>query len=142
MSLVFGHLRLDRRQFPHLMPQRLRIAARKLRPAAAACGWCECLDVVALLGRNQRPLVPGVTRLAASFLFRLGLLRRQPGMGMLARWRQGRILRRLAEPRFEPGNLPQQYSNDGLSLGAWRPISSSVISSDMPLVSPKLPAPK
>jgi hypothetical protein len=95
MPLVFGHMRLDRRQFPHLMPQRLRIAAGKLCSATAARGRLERLDLVALVRRHERPLVLLVPRLAAPFLLRRGRPCRRLGVRMLRAGRKRRILRRL-----------------------------------------------
>ena len=49
MPLIFGHDRLDLGEFPDLMPQRFRVAARELRAATSALGRSQRLHVVALV---------------------------------------------------------------------------------------------
>ena len=70
MPLILAHVRLDLGQFPHLVPQRLRVAAGGLRAAAPALGWPQRLHVVTLVGGNQGSLVFLVPGLPATFLLR------------------------------------------------------------------------
>ena len=110
MPLILGDDRLDLGQFPHLMPQRLRVAARELRPAAAALGRPQRLHVVTLVAGDQRSLMFLVAGLPATFLLRLASGRLRPGVGMLRTGRQRGVLRRLAfspaarVPRAAPFN--------------------------------------
>ena len=125
MPLVFGHLRLDLGQFPHLMPQRLRVAARELRAATSAFGRFERLHVVALVGGNQRSFVFLVAGLPAAFLLRFAFRRLRPGVRMLRAGRQRGVLRRLAfrlpfqrlDPRLQFRVVRQQRANDRLGFG-------------------------
>ena len=94
MPLVFAHERLDFRQFPHLMPQWFGVVAGQFFAAPSALGWLERLHVVARFGRNQRPFVFLVARLAAPLSLRLpplGLWLRL-GVRMLRARRQRRVL--------------------------------------------------
>jgi len=124
MPLVLGHVRLDLGQFPHLVPQRLRVAARELRAAAPTLGRLQRLHVVALVGGNQRPLVFLVAGLAATLLLRLVFRRLRPSVWMLRARRQRGVLRRLAfhlpleflDLRLQLGNLRQQQADDGLGF--------------------------
>src|SRR3989304_123914 len=54
MTLVLGDVRLDLRQFPNLMPQRLRVAAGQLLAATPALGRFERLPPLALVGGTER----------------------------------------------------------------------------------------
>ena len=93
MQLVLRHVRLDLGQFPHLMPQRFRVAARELLAATPTFGRPQRLHVVALVGGNQGPLVFLVAGLPATFLLRLAFRRLRPGVWMLRAGRQRGILR-------------------------------------------------
>jgi len=118
MLLVLGDHRLDLGQFVHLMPQRFGIAPRKLRAAPTTIGRLERDDRVALLGRNQRPLVPDVSRLTATLLVRFRLRLHRLGMRMLRAGRQRGVLRRLPQSlefRFQLGNPPLIVLNDRLN---------------------------
>ena len=125
MALVFGHQRLDLGQFPYLMPQRLRVAARELRPTTSAFGRFERLHVVALVGWNQRSFVFLMAGLPATFLLRFSFRRLRPGVRMLRAGRQRGVLRRLAfrlpfqllDPRFQFRDFRQQRANDRLGFG-------------------------
>ena len=122
MQLVLRHVRLDLGQLPHLMPQRLRVAARKVVAATPTFGGLARLNVVALLGGNQGPLVFLVTGLPATFLLRLAFPRLRACVRMLGAGGQRGILRRLSSafqllgPRLQPGNFRQQQANDGLGF--------------------------
>ncbi len=133
MSPVLGDVRLDLGQFPHLVTQRVGIAAGQLAAAAPALRRLEFLHLVAVFARNERPLVFRVARLTAAALRRFPLPRRRgrPGVRMLrARWQRG-VLRRLAlhlssqvvqlrsqvvQLRPQPGDLRQQDTDDLLRL--------------------------
>ena len=124
MPLILGDGWFDLGQLPHLMPQRFLVAARERLAATPAFGRLERLNVVALVGRNQWPLVLLVTGLPAAFLLRLAFWRLRPGVWMLRAGRQRGILRRLAlplpleflDPRFQLGNLRQQQPDDRLGF--------------------------
>ncbi len=123
VPLVLGHVRLDLRQFPDLMPQRLRVAARELRPACrhslgrsgyTSAHWSVGITLVGLL----------VAGLSATVPFRLPSRWLRPGVRVLrAGWQRG-VLRRLAlrlpfqllDPCFQLGNLRQQQADDGLGF--------------------------
>src|SRR6185295_246357 len=75
MLLVFGNHRLDFGKFPNLMTQRLGIAALKSFAATPTFGGHTGHDLLTLLGRNQIAFVFLVAWLAATFAFRLGLVR-------------------------------------------------------------------
>ena len=68
MPLVLGDVRFPPGQFPHLVPKWLRGAARELRPTAPAPGRLERVQLVASLGRTQRPLVFRVAQMTSAFL--------------------------------------------------------------------------
>ena len=107
MLLILGDQRFDLGQFIHLMPQRCGIAARQFRAAPATLVRLERNDSVALIGGNQRPFVPGMSRLTAVILLRLRPRFQRLGMRMLRAGGQRRILRRLPQAlefRFQPGN--------------------------------------
>ena len=135
MPLILGHVRLDLGQFPHLVPQRLRVAARELRAAAPALGRPERLHVVTLVGGNQGPLVFLVAGLPAAFLLRLAFRRLRPGVRMLRAGRQRGVLRRLAFPCRSSSSI--RASNSAIfasnrrmmawASGGWRAMISSVI---------------
>ena len=112
MALVFGHMWLDLGQFPHLMPQRLRVAARELRATTSAFGRFEWLHVVALVGWNQRSFVFLVAGLPAAFLLRLAFRRLRPGVWMLRAGRQRGVLRRLL-PAFKLRDPIEQRLHEG-----------------------------
>ena len=118
MLLVFGDKRFDLGQFVDLMPQRSVVAARQFRSAPSTFGRLERDDFVALVGRNQGPLVLGVTRLTAPFLLRFRRRFHRLRMRMLSAGRQRRILRRLpqsVEFRFQLGNPPLIVLDDRLN---------------------------
>jgi hypothetical protein len=99
MPLIFGDDRPDLGPFPHLMPPRLGIMAGQAVSAAAAAVGLERDHLVALLGRNERPLVFGMSRLPAPFLAALLLRRRRLGMRRLGARRQRRIAGRFLQRR-------------------------------------------
>jgi len=109
MPLILGYDWLDLGQFPHLMPQRLGIAAREFVAAAPAFGRLENLNVVAIATGQQRPLVFLVARLAAAPILRLRLAHRRFGMWVLARRRQRGVSRRLAKACFQGSDLGCQF---------------------------------
>jgi hypothetical protein len=88
MALIFGNGRLDLGQFPHLLPQRVEIGAMVVAAKALAVATAgrrlEHHDVVALLGRNQRPFVLGMAGLSAAVALRIRLDRRRLGVRMLS----------------------------------------------------------
>ena len=126
MALVFGHQRLDLGQFPYLMPQRFRVAARKLLATSSAFGRFERLHVGALMGWNQWSFVFFVAGLPTTFLLRFTFRRLGPGVRMLRAGRQRRVLGRFAflppfqflDPRLQFGNFLQQRKNNRLCF--WR----------------------
>jgi hypothetical protein len=83
MALVFGHQGLDLRQFPDLMPQRLRITAGEFLATTSAFGQFESLHVVALVAGNQRSFVFFMAGLPAAFRLRFLLRRLRSGVRML-----------------------------------------------------------
>ena len=111
MALIFDDDRLDFGQFPHLMPQRVAIAASQLLAAAPTRIWFEGDDLVASLGWNQRPFVPRMAGLAAAIALRLGLVGRRLRVRMLRARRQRRILRRLAESGLQFSHPCRQCSD-------------------------------
>jgi hypothetical protein len=84
MPLVLGDGRFDLGQFPHLMPQRLGVAAGELRAATPTLGRLENLNIIAIARGQQRALVLLVARLAAAFVLRFRLAGRRFGVRMLA----------------------------------------------------------
>ena len=144
MPLVFGHMRLDLGQFPHLMPQRLGVVARELRATTSAFGRFEWLHVVALVGGNQRSFVFLVAGLPAAFFLRLAFRRLRLGVRMLRAGRQRGVLRRLAfrlpfqrlDPCFQFRNVRQQARMIAWASGGWRVMISSVIPGGIPLLLP------
>ena len=102
MTLILGDVRLDLRQFPDLMPQRLGVAARQFLAAAAALSRLERPTSLQSLGGHQGPLVLGMTGLAAPFLLGLGC-RGGAGLacGCCAAGRQRGVLRRLVQAGFQ-----------------------------------------
>ena len=131
VPLVLSHVRLDLGHFPDLVPQRLRVVTRELRPTAPALSRPQRQHVVTLVGGNQGSLVLLVAGLPATFLLRLASGRLRPGVGMLRTGRQRGVLRRLAfdlplqllDPSFQLGNLSllrfnprQQQADDGLGF--------------------------
>src|SRR3990172_1843925 len=124
MPLVLGHDGLDLGQFPHLVPQRLRVAARELLATTPTFSRLEWLHAVAVFGGNQRPLVLFVAGLPATLLLRLAFGRLRPGVRMLRARRQRRVLRRLTlplpfqllDPRPQLDNLRQQRPNNRLGF--------------------------
>ena len=66
MQLIFGNDRLDRRQLPDLMPQRLRIGAGETLTAVSTGLRPTRDDVLALVAGNEFTFVLGVTGLAAT----------------------------------------------------------------------------
>ncbi len=124
MPLMLGDQRLDRGQFPHLMPQRLRVAARQLFPTTTACGRLQRLHVVAVFDWNQRPLVLLVAGLPTALLLRFPFPRGGPGVRMLRAGRRRRVLRRLAfhlpsqllKLRFQFRQSSQQRANHRLGF--------------------------
>ena len=125
MALAFGHKRFDLGQFPYLMPQRFRVAARELCTTTSAFGRFERLRVVALVGWNQRPFVFLMAGLPATFLLGFSFRRLRPGMRMLRAGRQRGVLRRPSfclpfqrlDPHFQFRVVRQQRANDGLGFG-------------------------
>ncbi len=115
---------LLRRQSPYLVPQRLRVVARELRPTTPTLLGLARLDVVALLRRNQRPLVLGVAGLPPTLLARLGFRPLRPGVGMLRTGRQRGVLRRLPfrlplellDLRLQLSDPRQEQADDSLGL--------------------------
>lgn len=103
MPLVFGDVRRDLGEFPHLMPHRLGIPAGEFGSAAAALGWFKRHDGVAFAGGHQWPLVLLMPRRPAPLLLGLRLLQRRLGVRRLHARRPRRILRRLGQPRFQLG---------------------------------------
>jgi hypothetical protein len=99
MTLIFADQRLDLRDLPDLMPQRRGIRTGKCSAAATAIHGLAGDDFLALLAGNQRPLVFGMPRLAAPWLWRLGLRPRWLGVRMLAAGRQRGVARRLLRCR-------------------------------------------
>ena len=95
MPLVLDHKWRDLGQFPYLMPQRLRVAARELLFATPTFGRQQQHDVFALIDRNQWSVVFLVAGLAAAFPLRFTFLRLRPSVRMLRTGRQRRVLRRL-----------------------------------------------
>ncbi|MDP3138810.1 MAG: hypothetical protein Q8N17_21060 [Burkholderiaceae bacterium] len=109
MLLVFGDELLDLGQVPDLIPPRLRIVPRQRFAATPAGLGFDRDHRLTLVGRNQRPLVPGMPRLTAPFLAALRFLRRGFGVRMLGAGRQGRIAGRFLERGdlgFERGDAP------------------------------------
>ena len=145
MPLVFGHVRLDLGQFPHLMPQGCGIAAGEFLAAASALSRLERLHVVAVLGGDQRSLMFFVPRLSAAFLLRPTLGQGGFGMGMHAAGRQRGVLGRLS-PAFQlldgASSLAISASNRRMmawASGGWRAMISSVTAACMPTVVPRKP---
>ena len=68
MTLIFGHQWLDLWQVPDLLPQRGGIVAAQFPATATTALRLASDDVVALIGRNQGPLVLFMPRLAAGTL--------------------------------------------------------------------------
>jgi len=122
MPLVLGHMRLDLRQFPDLVPQRLGVAPGELLAAASALGRLQRLHLVAVLGGDQRSLVFLMPRLSAPFLLRPTLRGRGFRVGMHRAGRQRGVLGRfspafqLLDPCLQSGNLCQQQADDGLGF--------------------------
>lgn len=99
------------------------IAAKMFRAAPTTFGRLQRHNFVALVGRDQRPLVPGMSRLPARLFLRFRLRFHRFGIRMLRAWRQRRILRRLPQAlefRFQPGNPLLIVTNDGLDHRALR----------------------
>ena len=125
MPLVFGHQRLDLRQFPDLMSQRLGVVAAELRAATAAFGRFEPLHVVAVFSRNQWTFVFVVAWLPATFLLGFSFRRLRPGVRMLAAWRQRGVLWGISSV-FEPFDPIEQCLDEGpnrrghLGIKFWR----------------------
>ena len=113
MPLILAHVRLDLGQFPHLMPQRLRVTTRQLLAAAPTFAGLKRLYVVALFGGNQRPLMFRMARLPAASLFRLPLLPPRLCVRMLRARRQRGVLRRRSHPRFERRDPIQKLHYEG-----------------------------
>lgn len=89
MSLVFGDDRLDLRQVPNLVSQRIGILARKLLTATSAGVRLERLDLIARPGWDECPLVFPMAALAAPLSLAFGrLLPRRFGVRMLGARRQ------------------------------------------------------
>ena len=126
MPLVLGNQRLDLRQFPHLMPHRIRVGTDEFFAATSTRSRLARDDVRAIFNRNERPLCLAMSRLPAAVLLRLGFLPRRLGMWMPRRRRQRRVLRRLPQSRqlrlqlrqFRPQrrDLRKQQPNDRLRL--------------------------
>ena len=124
MPLILGHMRLDLGQFPHLMPQRLGVAAGELRAAAATLGRLQRLNVVALVGGNQGRSCFSWPGCPPRFFFDLrfggcGLAcgccvlgGREEFCGVLPFTCRSNVL----DPRFQLGNLRQQQADDGLGF--------------------------
>jgi hypothetical protein len=144
MALVFGHLRLDVGQFPHLMPQRLRGAAAELRSTTSAFSRFEQLHAVAFVAGNQRSFMLFVAGLPTAFRPGFPFRRMRPGMWILRTGRQRGVLRRLALIGRSKASI--LAFNSALSAsrtrmiawtsGGWRVMISSVIPGDRPLLSP------
>ena len=120
VTLIFDHQRLDLRQVPDLVPQRRRILSRQFVSATATRGGPAGHHVLAFATGDQRPLVFGVPRLAAT-----GLLRTLPGgplglgVRMFRTGRQGRIAGRFPRAgqfRFQRGHLRVEPLDLGLQV--------------------------
>ena len=113
MPLILPDERLGFGQFPDLMPQRIRVAAGEF-PAAPAAGGRHAGDqFVDLFSRQKLTRVLPVTGLSAAFPPALAWLLHRIGSGvrMLARWRQRRVPRRLAELLFKFGDATLRRRN-------------------------------
>jgi hypothetical protein len=84
MPLVLGHPGLDLGQFPDLVAQRGGILPRQLPVTAPTGRRLEGDDVVALLGGEERALVPGVAGLTAPEPGGPGLAPGRLGVGVFA----------------------------------------------------------
>ena len=83
-------------QFPDLVPQRPRVAARQLLASSTALLGLERLHTVAVFAGKQRPLMFRMARLSPAFLLRLAFPRRGLAVRMQRAGRQRGVLRRLA----------------------------------------------
>lgn len=87
--LIFPDDRLDVREFPDLMADRLRIGSLQESAATPALGRHAGNDVCALSRRDQRPFVLRMPRLAATLAPRLGLGPRRLAVRVRGRGRLG-----------------------------------------------------
>jgi hypothetical protein len=116
MLPVLDHLGLGFREFPDLVAQRGGFLTRQFTAASPAGSRLERDDVVALLGGQERALVPGVAGLTAPEASGPGLAPRQLGVGVFAAgWGRG-VARRLVEPVLQLLDLGQKCADDGLRL--------------------------
>ena len=88
MQLIFRDRRLDLRNFRDLMPQWFRIAAEERITTAPTTFRFQGDDGLTFLGRNQRALVLGMSRLATRFLLGFLLVSRRFGVRMFRAGRQ------------------------------------------------------
>lgn len=95
MQLIFDYLRLNMRQFGHLVAARLRVLAQKQRPTSPTCCRSTEHETTNLFGWFQAPSLALVARLTPALtlpLFDRWLAFQQR---WVARWWLGRILRAL-----------------------------------------------
>ncbi|QDU59442.1 hypothetical protein Pan216_02700 [Planctomycetes bacterium Pan216] len=118
MTTVLRDHRLDFREFPHLMPQRIGVLSRQRRVATPAGLRQQRHDFLAFLGGNQRTFVFLMTWLATTLPLRSRRLARCLGMRVLTAGRQRRVPRVLGRSKcfFQFRDSQQQRLDEGTHL--------------------------
>jgi hypothetical protein len=116
VPLVFDHLRLDLRKFPHLMTQRRGVLSRQLLATAPTGRRFQGDDLVALSRREERTLLPGVAGLTTRTAGRLGLGSWRLGVGVFGTGGNRGIAWGLVELVLQLPHRGEEGADDGLGF--------------------------
>lgn len=116
MLLIFRHDRIDIRQLPYLMPNRLGIDARQILATLSTLRGNTRNDILTLIRGNEWTFVFIVTGLTAAFAFGFAIGVRRLVVWMGGRWRLRRVIGSDVGISFEFRESSGQLGDLGVQL--------------------------